>query len=137
MSDKLQLKMVLIAIVGIFIGVLGTLGIQWYRAHTGPYHGVEPYIVEGYCAGTTANMEAMGVSETIGGGGPSYKIAGAEWREFGGSWNDMGYPPSLEWPSYGQKVRLGVIDYKPVGQYGGGSVVVWYEVVDVEHKIVR
>jgi hypothetical protein len=136
-SNNLRLRMVLVGIIGIFIGVLGTLGVSWYNANAGPYHGVEPYIVEGYSTGTNHDNTAMGISKELGGGGNSYKIAGAFWREFGGSWHDQGYPPSLEWPSYGQRVRLGVIDYKPTKEAFGSSVVVWYEVIDVENKVTQ
>lgn len=131
----LQLKMALMAVIGIFIGVLGTLGVQWYSANAGPYHGVEPYIIEGYSTGTNYDSTAMGISKELGGGGNGYKIAGAFWREFGGPWHDRGSAPSLEWPSYGQRIRMGVIDYKPSKYAPGSSAVVWYEVIDVEHMV--
>lgn len=129
--------MVLVALIGIFIGVLGTLGFKWYNANAGPYHGVEPYIIEGYSTGTNYDSTAMGISKELGGGGNSYKISGAFWREFHGPWHDRGSAPSLEWPSYGQRIRMGVIDYKPTKDAPGSSAVVWYEVLDVEHKVTK
>lgn len=129
--------MVIVAVIGIIIGVFGTLGVQWYNASAGTYHGVEPYIVEGYSTGTNYDNTAMGISEELGGGGNSYVIAGSWWREFGGPWHDKGSAPSLAYPSSGQKVRLGIIDYKPIQQAPGSSVVVWYEVIDVKNKVAQ
>lgn len=131
MTAQLRLRMALIAVVGIIIGVLLTSGVFWYNSLS----GVKPYIVEGYSTGTNYDGTALGVSKELDGGGNSYNIAGAFWREFGGPWHDRGSPPSLEWPSYGQKVHLGVIDYRPTEQAPGSSAVVWYEVIDVEHKV--
>lgn len=131
--SNLNLRMVLIAISGILVGALVTSGIFWYNSLS----GVKPYIVEGYSTGTNYNGTALGVSEEPGGGGNSYNIAGAFWREFGGPWHDKGSPPSLAWPSYGQRVRLGVIDYRPIDQAPGSSAVVWYEVIDIEHKVTQ
>lgn len=139
MANNIRIRTGLVCVaIGIIIGVLGTLGISWYKANAGPYHGVEPKIVEGYSTGTNIDCTAMGVSSELGGKNSlSYKIAGAWWREFGGPWHDQGSAPSLEWPSYGQKVRLAVIDYNPTQQAPGSTVVVWYEVIDVENKVTR
>jgi hypothetical protein len=123
-----QVKLLLIFLAGIAIGALG----MW------AYHssqGIKPYIVEGYSTGANSEMTAIGVSTEPGGGGNGYIIAGARWRELGGPWHDQGSPPSLAWPSYGQKIRLGVIDYKPTKSTFGGSAVVWYEVIDVKNKV--
>lgn len=137
MSNNLLLRTIFVALIGIFIGVLGTLGVQWYNANAGPYHGVEPYIVEGYSTGTNYDGTGIGISEGLGGKGNGYKISGAFWREFGGPWHDRGSAPSLEWPSYGQRIRMGVIDYKPTKDAPGSSAVVWYEVIDIKNKVTQ
>jgi hypothetical protein len=123
-------KSVLLLIIGIAIGIAATWGYSSAQ-------GIKPYVVEGYSSGTNYDGAAIGVSKEVGGTGESegYAIAGARWREFGGPWHDSGSPPSLEWPSYGQKIRLGVIDYKPVGDAPGSSAVVWLEVIDTEHMV--
>lgn len=125
-----KIKSVVILIVGIAIGVLAMWGYSTAQ-------GIKPYVVEGYSSGTNYNGTAIGVSQEVGGTGESegYVIAGARWREFGGPWNDNGSPPSLEWPSYGQKIRLGVIDYEPTSYAPGSSAVVWLEVIDVKHMV--
>jgi hypothetical protein len=123
-----QIKWLLILLVGIVVGATGMWAYQSFQ-------GAKPYIVEGYSAGATHDMDAIAVSEEPGGGGNGYIISGAQWREFGGPWHDRGSPPSLAWPSSGQRIRLGVIDYKPTAWASGGSVVVWYEVIDAKNKI--
>jgi hypothetical protein len=125
-----RLKSAIILIAGIAIGVLSMWGY-------GAVQGVKPHVVEGYSSGTNYEGTAMGVSQGVGGMGESdgYVIAGARWREFGGSWHDSGTPHSLEWLSYSQKVRLGVIDYKPTKSAPGSSAVVWLEVLDTEHMV--
>jgi hypothetical protein len=127
-----KLKSIIILIAGIAIGVLA----MWGYSST---QGVKPYIVEGYSSGTNYEGTAMGVSQEVGGTGESegYRIEGAVWREFGGPWHDRESPPSLEWPSYGQKIRLGVIDYKPTEYAPGSSAVVWLEVIDVKNKVTQ
>ncbi|MBN1189141.1 MAG: hypothetical protein JXA46_05250 [Dehalococcoidales bacterium] len=135
LSGNTGIKILLTGVIGIFIGVLGTLGVQWYNANAGQYHGIEPSILEGYSTGTNYDGTAIGISDEPGEGGDGYRIGGAFWREFGGPWHDRGSAPSLEWPSYGQKIRLGIIDYKPTDQAPGSSAVVWYEVIDVKNKV--
>ncbi len=125
-----NLKSVLLLIIGIAIGTLAMWGYSTLQ-------GIKPHVVEGYSSGTNYDGTAIGISKEVGGTGESegYAIAGARWREFGGPWHDSGSPPSLEWPSYGQKVRLGVIDYTPTESAPGGSAVVWLEVIDTEHMV--
>jgi hypothetical protein len=125
-----KLRFVFTLVVGIVVGALAMWGYSSVQ-------GIEPYVVEGYSSGTNYEGTAMGVSREVGGTGESdgYRIEGAFWREFGGPWHDRGTPPSLEWPSYGQKVRLGVIDYKPTESALGSSTVVWLEVIDTEHMV--
>jgi len=45
------------------------------------------------------------------------------------------YCDQQEWPSYGQKIRLGVIDYEPTSHALGSSAVIWLEVTDVKHMV--
>jgi len=125
-----KLKSVFILVIGIAVGVLAMWGYSTAQ-------GVKSYVVEGYSSGTNYIGTAIGVSQEVGGTGESdgYVIAGARWREFGGPWHDSGSPPSLEWPSYGQKIRLGVIDYEPTSYAPGSSAVVWLEVIDTEHMV--
>jgi hypothetical protein len=125
-----KLKSVIILIAGIAIGVLAMWGFSSAQ-------GIKPYVVEGYSSGTNYEGTAMGISQEVGGTGESdgYRIEGAFWREFGGPWHDRRTPTSLAWPSYGQKIRLGVIDYKPTEYAPGSSAVVWLEVIDTEHMV--
>jgi hypothetical protein len=125
-----KIKSAIIIIAGIAIGVLAMWGYSSVQ-------GIKPYVMEGYSSDTNYNGSAIGVSQEVGGTGESegYVIAGARWREFGGPWHDIVSPPSLEWPSYGQKVRLGVIDYEPTENAPGSSAVVWLEVIDVKHMV--
>lgn len=131
--SNLNFRIVLAALLGILVGALATSGIFWYNSLS----GVKPYIIEGYSTGTNYDGTALGVSEELSGVGNSYNVAGAFWREFGGPWHDKGSAPSLAWPSYGQRVRLGVIDYRPTEKAPGSSAVVWYEVIDIEHKVTQ
>jgi hypothetical protein len=124
------IKTIVILIAGIAIGVLAMWG---YNAT----QGVTPRVIEGYSSGTNHNGTAIGISKEEGGTGASegYRIGGAMWREFGGPWHQDGSPPSLEWPSYGQKIRMGVIDYRPTDNAFGSTAVVWLEVIDTKYMV--
>jgi hypothetical protein len=128
MANRFQSKWVML-LVGIAIGAMAMWGLisLW---STIP-HSVTPYIVEGYAHGTNYDGTAMGVSKELGGPGEGYVIAGAMWREFGGSWHDSGVPPSLAQPNTDQKVRLGIVYVKPTQDKPGGPVVAWFEVLEV------
>ena len=112
----------LMLVVGIAIGALAMWGFSLSQ-------GIKPEIVEGYSTGTNYNGTALGVSKEIGGGGEGFSIAGAMWREYGGAWHQTGTPPSLAWPSTGQKVRLGVVWTEPTKDAPGLAIVVWLEVL--------
>ncbi|MDO8578088.1 MAG: hypothetical protein Q7R50_02785 [Dehalococcoidales bacterium] len=126
MKNNYAVRPLLILVAGLVIGIIAA---GWYNA------GHKVRLVEGYSSGTNYNGAAIGISREVGGTGASegYRIAGAMWREFGGPWHDQGTPPTLAWPSYGQKVRLGVVDYEPSKSAPGGSAVLWLEVIDTEH----
>lgn len=128
MANRFQSKWVML-LVGIIIGALATWGFisLWSMIP----HSVTPYIVEGYAHGTNYDGTAMGVSKELGGPGEGYVIAGAMWREFGGSWHLDGVPPSLAQPNTDQKVRLGIVYVKPTQEAFGGPVVAWFEVLEV------
>ena len=112
-------------LVGIAIGALAMLGFSSMIPHS-----VTPYVVEGYSNGANSDCTAIGVSREPTGPGEGYVIAGAIWREFGGSWHlEDTRPPSLAQPNTGQKVRLGVVYARPVGDAPGGPVVAWIEVL--------
>lgn len=128
MAGVLKLKWLFVFLTGIAIGVLGMWGFDSQQ-------GIKPYVIEGYSTGTNYNGEAIGIAKEPGGVGEGYGIDGAFWREFGGPWHDRGTPPSLAYPSYGQKIRMGVIDYKSTEDAFGSSVVVWLEVVDTEYMV--
>jgi hypothetical protein len=123
-------KSILMLVVGIVIGAVGMWGYSAVR-------GVEPRIIEGYSSGTNYNGTAIGISKEVGGTGASegYRIGGAMWHEFGGPWHQDGTPPTLEWPSYGQKIRMGVIDYRPTNNAFGSTAVVWLEVLDTKYMV--
>jgi hypothetical protein len=111
-------------LVGIAIGALAMLGFSSMIPHS-----VTPYVVEGYSNGANSDCTAIGVSKEPTGPGEGYVIARAIWREFGGPWHlEDTRPPSLAQPNTGQKVRLGVVYVKPVGDAPGGPVVAWIEV---------
>lgn len=128
-----RLQYVLIAAAGIVIGALAMWGFLSSQ-------DVTPYVVEGYSSGTNYDGTAIGISQEVGGTGASegYYIGGVRWREFGGPWHTDGTAPSLAWPSYGQHIRIGVIDYKPTDDgYGGGQAVVWLEVIDTDYMVTE
>lgn len=129
MANRLQSKWVML-LVGIAIGALAVLGFSSLWG-VPSLLGVRPCIVEGYSNGANYDGTAIGVSKELGGPGEGYVIAGAKWREFGGSWHDSGTPPSLAQPNTGQKVRLGVVYVKPTQEAFGGPVVAWIEVLEV------
>jgi hypothetical protein len=126
MADRFQSKWVMLT-VGIIVGAL----IMWGLVSLWSVipHSVTPHIVEGYSNGANSDGTAIGVSKEPGGPGEGYVIAGAMWREFGGSWHQGGTPPSLAQPNTGQKVRLGVVYVKPTQEAFGGPVVAWIEVL--------
>jgi len=127
MANRFRSKWIML-LVGIAIGALATWGLisLW---NTIP-HSVTPYVVEGYSNGANSDCTAIGVSREPTGPGEGYVIAGAIWREFGGSWHlEDTRPPSLAQPNTGQKVRLGVVYVKPVGDAPGDPVVAWIEVL--------
>lgn len=130
--DNSKLKSTFLLIAGIVIGILA----MWVYSLV---QGIEPYVVEGYSSGANYDGSALGLAKEVGGTGESegYIIAGARWREFSGPWHDSGTPPSLEWPSYGQRIGMGVIDYEPTEYAPGSSVVVWLEVFDTEHMVKK
>lgn len=113
-------------LAGIIIGAFLTL---WgVTALPGKVSPVAPFIVEGY-AGSNHDGTAIGVSAERDGLGEGYNIAGARWREFGGSWHDNGTPPSLIGAVSGVKVRLGVIIVASANGAPGGPVVSWIEIL--------
>jgi hypothetical protein len=125
-NTRVQLALVLVA--GVAAGVLG----MWlYSAN----QAVKPHIVEGYSNGVNYDVTAIGISDQVGGDGNGYVIGGAMWREFDGPWSQSGSAPSLEYGSYGQRMRLGVVNVKTPG---GGSmqVVAWYEVLDTKNMVM-
>jgi hypothetical protein len=129
MANRFQSKWVML-LVGIIIGALVVLGFSSLWG-VPSLLGVRPCIVEGYAHGTNYDGTAIGVSKELGGPGEGYVIAGAMWREFGGSWHLDGVPPSLAQPNTDQKVRLGIVYVKPTQEAGGGPVVAWFEVLEV------
>ena len=126
MASHSTLRSIAILVVGIIIGAVSMWGY-------GTAQGIEPYVIEGYSSGTNYDGTAIGISQEVGGGGTGFSIAGVMWREFGGPWHDYGTPPSLEWPSYGQHIRMGVVDYEPSEIAPGSSAVVWLEVIDTDY----
>jgi hypothetical protein len=126
MTNSLQSKWPLL-IMGIAVGALAMWGIMAFQG-TKP---VKPEIIEGYSSGTNFDETALGISPQPGGGGNSYSIIGAWWREFGGNWHNTGAPPSLAQPNVGQKVRLGIVWVNTSKNGPGGSypVAVWLDVL--------
>ena len=82
-------------------------------------------VVEGYAF---ANMdgEAIGLSAEKGGPGEGYIIAGAHWRQQGQPWHDD-FPTCVQPLVSDQRVRLGFVRARPLGEAPGRSVVVWLE----------
>lgn len=129
MVDRLPSKWLML-IAGIAVGALamgwGIITFQGTKSEP-----VKPQIVEGFSTGTNFDESALGISSQPGGGGDSYSISGARWREYGGQWHNSGSPPSLEQPNVGQRVRLGIVWVNTVKNGPGGSfpVAVWLDVL--------
>jgi len=115
-------KMVIALVLGIAIGAVAVWAVQATR-------GCRVEIVEGYT--TAVNQDGTAIGLELGPDGPvkSYGIAGAFWRETGGSWNAHG-PTCLEPGTSGQRVRLGVAEVEPAKGAPGRDVVVWLECLD-------
>lgn len=86
-------------------------------------------IVEGYTTAVNEAGTAIGLAPEPGGTGKGYSIAGAFWREAGGSWHTKG-PTCLEPLTSGQHVRMGVIEVEPTEEGPGREIVVWLECLD-------
>jgi hypothetical protein len=109
------------ALVGLALGVL----IAWAL---GLGDGARVQVLEGY-AWVNQEGTAVGLSPDGETPGTGYVIAGALWREEGGSWHDT-FPTCLEALGTDQKVRLGVLQARPQDEFPGRPVVVWLECLD-------
>jgi hypothetical protein len=123
--NRAQFKWVIL-LVGIAIGALAMWGFNSLQDVA--ERGVTPHVVEGYSTWMNSEGTAITVSRSPEGPTEGYTIAGATWREFDGPWNFNGFPPSLAQPNISQKVRLGIVNVKPI-EAPGRSVVVWLEVL--------
>ena len=95
----------------------------------GPFCDVRVHVLEGYINAVNQDGTAIGITIEPGGQPEAYIIAGATWREHGGSWSDK-FPTCLEPLTSGQKVRLGVVYTAPTKGGPGRPVVVWLECLD-------
>ena len=90
--------------------------------------GARVRVVEGY-AFADVDGTAIGFSTQQGGPGDGYVIAGANWRQQNQPWHDS-FPTCVQPLVENQRVRLGIIRARPVGEAPGRSVVVWLECLD-------
>jgi hypothetical protein len=108
-------------LVGVALGVL----IAWAVGLTG---GGRVQVVEGQ-AWVNQEGTAIGLSPDGETPGTGYVVAGALWREEDGPWHDT-FPTCLEPLGTDQRVRLGVLQARPHGEFPGRPVVVWLECLD-------
>ena len=88
--------------------------------------GSRPDIREGYATIVNESGTAIGFARAPGGAGEGVVIAGALWRDADGPWHDS-FPTCLRPLTGGQRVRLGVVDVRPIGDKPGRPVVAWLE----------
>lgn len=115
-------------LVMLFIGIAIGAAITWAIS---PFGDARVHVLEGY-ASVNYDGTAIGFSEEPMAAGEGYGIAGAWWRERGGSWHAPDYksPTCLKPLTDNQKVRLGVVKVAPTREAPGGVVVVWLECID-------
>ncbi len=89
---------------------------------SGPAH---VRVVEGY-AFANADGTAIGLSAERDGPGEGYIIAGAHWRQQNQPWHDS-FPTCVKPLVEDQRLRLGIVRARPMGEAPGRAVVVWLE----------
>ncbi len=116
-------------LIMLFIGIVTGAASTWAF---GPFDDARVHVLEGY-ASANYDGTAIGFSEKQMVAGEGYGIAGALWRDRGGSWHDAPdskSPTCLKPLTDNQKVRLGVVKVAPAQEAPGRTVVVWLECLD-------
>jgi len=119
------LKLIVALLLGIVIGA-SAASVAWGLVVA---RGVRVEIVEGQITNVNEAGTGIGLATEPDGPGKGYSVAGAFWREAGGSWHTSG-PTCLEPLTSGQQVRMGVVQVRPAIEAPGREVVVWLECLD-------
>jgi hypothetical protein len=78
--------------------------------------------VEGYTTNVNQAGTAIGLELGPDEAGKGYNVAGAYWRQAGGSWHTSG-PTCLDPGTSGQHIRMGVVEVEPTEEAPGREVV--------------